>query len=128
VHLLAVIAEAQISTPHPAPSIEAQAAHKSFEEALSTRFQSWLNEFENSGSLDRSRAVALASSRTLADLAAQFREFEQRVSASNFAEVALWSVPAKQALLAQLQAYGRLTALSDELDHQLASVPLAPAA
>jgi hypothetical protein len=51
-------------------SIEAQTAHKSFEEALRNRFQSWLDEFENSGSLDRRRAIALASSRTLDDLAA----------------------------------------------------------
>ena len=70
VHLLAVIAEAQISIPHLALSIEAQTAHKSFEEALRNRFQSWLDEFENSGSLDRRRAIALASSRTLDDSAA----------------------------------------------------------
>jgi Fusaric acid resistance protein family len=122
VHRLGEIGESRFSAPHPPLSVEAQAADEALGRALGNRFQSWLDEFERNGRLDGRRAIDVAASRKPDDLRGPLQHFEQRVSASNFAEIELWPDKARRALLARMESWRRLAVLADELDHQLANV------
>jgi 2'-5' RNA ligase len=66
----------------------------------------------------------MASGRKPDDLKEHLQEFERLVSASDFAEIESWPMPARRTLLAQMDSYRRLTVLADELDQQLALVSL----
>jgi hypothetical protein len=124
VHRLSGIAETRLLSPHAALGIEERAALDAFESALGTHIQLWLDEFGKAAPLDSHRVIVMASGRKPDDLKEHLQEFERLVSASDFAEIESWPMPARRTLLAQMDSYRRLTVLADELDQQLALVSL----
>jgi len=48
----------------------------------------------------------------------------QQVAAENFSAIASWPIPQRRALLAEIEAYRRLTVLSGELADQLSRIAL----
>jgi len=121
---LGSISDVRIQTPTPALASETQAAREAFEAELRARLQSWVDYIEANPKPTSRTALAWAAKLNPTRLSALLTRFTDRVSASQYAEVASWPADARAVLFAEIESFQRLVILTGELDDQLSRVPL----
>ena len=120
------ISRARYTDPTPALEPESEAARAAMETLMRARLEEWLEHIESPRCHHSAAAMAIAANHPEGALRQAFEAFSGRVGANGFAEIGGWTFDQRRTLLAEIEAWRRLTELFADLDDQFSRVPLAP--
>ncbi len=110
------VSDVRLQTPTPPLASETQAARDAFEAELRARLQSWLDYVKENPTPTSRTAIAWAARRDSAGLGELLTRYTDRISASGYAEVAVWPPDTRIVLLGEIESFDRLVVLAGELD------------
>jgi hypothetical protein len=123
-HRFVEISRGRIDEPRPPLAPETEAARTALETAMRIRLEDWLTHYQGPACHGSKPALALAASHPADALREAFENFSGRIGANGFAEISGWTFDQRRTMLAEMEAWRRLTELLPELDDQLSRVPM----